>query len=252
MITTINTHHKNRSAKHRVFNLSGTPKAVSEMSGKLPIRCQAADDDGPAELLIMEDIGEDWWGDGIAATDVVAFVNENKGRPIHVRINSPGGYVYDGLVIYNALAGHDAEVTATNEGLAFSMASVIAMAADTVRMYKASDFGIHRAWGVAVGNESEMDTAKQWLRTIDNHLVEIYHDKSGADPEQIRQWMIGESDGTLFSAAEAVEAGFGDELIDPKADQLEARKRMAAGARGAVGNGKRSALAAAKNRLRML
>ncbi|MEM6365738.1 MAG: head maturation protease, ClpP-related [Planctomycetota bacterium] len=202
----------------RLFNLAGVPKAVSESSAKsLPIQCSEADGDDPAELLIMEEIGEDWWGDGLSAADVVSFVKGlGKKDPINVRINSPGGFVYDGMVMYNALASHQGHVTTIVEGLAFSMASVITMAGDTVKMFKASDFGIHRAWGVSVGNQKDMRAAADWMATIDQHLVEIYEDKSGKSQQQISDWMDGESDGTLFSATESLDHGFADEVVDPK------------------------------------
>ena len=189
----------------RMFNLSGIPEAITDAAGKLPIRLQAAESDSePAELLVMDKIGEDYYSDGVSATDVVTFVRDQKGRAIHVRINSPGGFVYDGMVIYNVLASHAGEVTVTIEGLAFSMASVIAMAGDTVRMFKASDFGIHRAWGFAMGNQKEMRSSADWLATIDQHLVEIYAEKTGSSAKKINDWMDGESDGTLFSAADAL------------------------------------------------
>lgn len=234
----------------RPLNLSGAPRAIVDAASEsLQIRCVDAKDAEPAELLIMENIGEDWYGDGVSATSVVDFVANQKDSPIHVRINSPGGFVYDGLVMYNALASHVPDVTVTVEGLAYSMASVIALAGDTVRMFKASDYGIHRAWGGAVGNQNEMRAAAEWLAKIDDHLAEIYAEKTGKPAAQIIAWMEGTSDGTLFSATEALEAGFADEVIDPKGDQDKGGKRAKAKAAGSLG---RSQLQAAKNRLRML
>ena len=233
------------------FNLATAPKSISGAAAKsLPVRCKKAEGDDPAELLIMENIGEDWWGDGVSATDVVEFVRDQKGNPINVRINSPGGFVYDGMVMYNALAGHDGHVTVTVEGLAFSMASVIAMSGDSVKMFKASDFGIHRAWGLAVGNQKEMRSAAAWLETIDEHLVEIYQEKTGKSAKQIGEWMDGESDGTLFSASDALEHGFADEVIDPKKSKSDssassAKKSLTDAVRG-------SRLQAAKNRLALI
>jgi len=228
------------------FNLKLVPKAVADAAAKsLPIKCVKAEGDVPAELRIMEQIGEDWWGDGVSATDVLDFVAEQSGKPINVRINSPGGFVYDGMVIYNALASHTGRVTVTVEGLAFSMASVIAMAGDVVRMYQASDFGIHRAWGMAVGNQKDMRASAEWLMTIDQHLVDIYSEKTGKDAGQINAWMDGESDGTLFSAVDALANGFADEVIDPKAEK-EGKSAIIHGAKSAM----RSA-ASASSRLQM-
>lgn len=175
-----------------------------------------ADGGGPAELLIMDDIGESWYGEGVTAKDVVGFMNQHRDREINVRVNSPGGLVYDGLVIYNALASHEKQVTVTIEGLAFSAASFIAMAGDTIRMYEASDIGIHRAWGGAMGNAKAMRGVAEWLDTIDGHLIDIYEARTSASREQIEEWIDGTDDGTLFSAKEAVAAGFADEIIPAK------------------------------------
>lgn len=189
----------------------------------------------PVELLIMEDIGEDWLGEGVSAKSVVGFVNEHRGRDINVRINSPGGLVYDGLVIYNALTAHDAPVTVTIEGLAFSAASFIAMAGDTIRMHEASDIGIHRAWGGAVGNSKAMRGVAEWLDTIDSHLIDIYQARTGQNRSQIEEWLDGTDDGTLFAAKDAVEHGFADEVIPSKqrnakavAASVKATNRIAA------------------------
>ncbi len=130
-----------------------------------------------------------------------------------MRINSPGGLVYDGLVIYNALSTHGPQVTVTIEGLAYSAASFIAMAGDTIKMHEASDLGIHRAHGVSVGNSKTMLAVADWLDTIDEHLVDIYTARTGAEPAQVEAWMDGTDDGTLFSAKDAKKYGFADEII---------------------------------------
>lgn len=182
------------------------------------------DSDGPIELLIMDDIGENWYGEGISAKSVVGFVNEHRGQDFNVRINSPGGLVYDGLVIYNALANHDGNVTVTIEGLAFSAASFIAMAGDTIRMHEASDIGIHRALAGVAGNAKAIRGVAEWLDNIDEHLLDIYSSRTNADRSQIEAWLDGTDDGTLFSAKDAVEHGFADELI-PVKGRSENRKQ---------------------------
>lgn len=183
------------------------------------------------ELLIMEDIGKDMFGDGLAATDVLSFLERNDGVDINVRINSPGGLVYDGLVIYNALSQHTGKVTATIEGLAYSAASVIAMAADELVMHAASDIGIHRAWGAAAGNSAIMLDVAEWLQTIDGHLVDIYTAKTGLSAEQIEMYMDGTVDGTLFSAEKAVELGFADKVLPLKVKESSEPAEAAASQR---------------------
>ena len=188
----------------------------------------------PVELLILDEIGDDWFGEGVSAKSVVGFLDKHRGRDVNVRINSPGGLVYDGLVIYNALATHDAPVTVTIDGLAFSAASFIAMAGDTIRMHEASDIGIHRSMGLAMGNAKTARGLAEWLDVIDEHLVEIYSRRTGQPRNQIEKWLDGTDDGTLFSAKDAVEFGFADELIPLKTkpadsgQRAESRKRIAA------------------------
>lgn len=178
------------------------------------------------ELLIMEDIGKDaWTGEGLSAKDVSVFLADNQDSPVHVRINSSGGLVYDGMQIYNGLANHRAGVTVTIEGLAFSAASMIAMAGKRIRMHEASDIGIHRAWGAAIGNAKAMRGVAEWLDTIDTHLIDIYESRSGQSRASITKWIDGTDDGTLFPAKKAVELGFADEVIEVsrKGEKPEAR-----------------------------
>ena len=140
----------------KIFNLHKTPKAVIEASKAdgFQIRCMATDD--AAELMIMDEIGKDPWGDGIGASDVVSFLGSNRGKPVNVRINSFGGSFYEGLVMYNAFLEHDAEITATIQGIAFSAATLPAMGASKLVMSAQADFGIHRAWTIAMGNQKQM------------------------------------------------------------------------------------------------
>ena len=180
------------------------------------------------EILITEEIGEDWMGGGVKANDVRKLLKDNPGKPVDLIINSPGGLVYDGLQIYNALISHDAEITATIEGLAYSAASFVAMAADKIRMFEASDIGVHRAWGVAIGNKAVMADVGEWLAKTDNHLIDIYQSRTGQPRATVEGWLDGAVDGTLFSAKEAVEVGLADEVIPLKAKYGDSQEKQAA------------------------
>lgn len=209
------------------------PENIKNAVADENFRCYVRNEGESAELLIMDQIGESWDGEGVSADSVVTFLNANQDKTVSVRINSPGGLVYDGLVIYNALASHPQDVTVTIEGLAYSAASFIAMAGDTIRMHEASDIGIHRASGVSVGNSRTMLAVADWLDSIDEHLVDIYTARTGQEPSQIEEWLDGRDDGTLFSAKEAVKHGFADELIPlnkgkhrKEAKQAQGRQRV--------------------------
>ena len=93
-----------------------------------------ADQKTSAEVFIYGDIGESWYGDSVAAADFVKEIAALDVEELTVRINSYGGSVSDGLAIYNALKRHKASVTVSIDGVAVSIASLIAMAGDTVEM----------------------------------------------------------------------------------------------------------------------
>ena len=178
------------------------------------VKVQNAKDDAPAELQVMDDIGE--WG--VAAPDVSDFLAANKGRPITAKINSFGGDVYAGLSIANDLSHHDAEVTTIVNGVAYSAATPIFLAGDVRKMHEASDFGIHRAWSGAVGNQNVMLAMAEWLETIDNHIADLYAAFSDESLDTVNAWLDGKDgmSGTVFSAKEALEAGFASEVIPAK------------------------------------
>lgn len=183
-----------------------------------------AKDDAPAELLIFDEIGKDpFFGTGIGAKDVAGFLAENRGQPVNVRINSPGGLVYDGLTIYNSLIQHDGPVTASIEGIAASIASVIAMAAGKVRMTAAGNMMIHRAMGVGVGNSAVMLDMAEWLDKIDGQIAGVYAAKTGRKKETMLKYMTGKVDGTMFTADEALSVGLIDEIIPVRGDKRGTR-----------------------------
>lgn len=188
------------------------------------------------EIVIHDTIGDEF--DGITASQVRSVLKANAGKRVDLVVNSPGGLVYDGLQIYNALKAHDGFVTATIEGLAYSAASFVVMAADKIRMYEHSDIGIHRSWGFAMGNVKVMQDTAEWLSNIDQHLIGIYSERTGLGSSEIEGYLDGKVDGTLFPAKQAVALGFADELIG-KVDAEEAEEQIAY-----------SRLAAARNRLR--
>lgn len=167
----------------------------------------SADDDDTTEVLIYEAIGG-WFG--LLAEDFVNELNAIKSSKINVRINSPGGSVFDSIAIYNALVKHSAEITVYVDGLAASGASVIAMAGDEVVMMVGSQMMIHDAAGIAMGDAAIMREMADFLGKQSDNIATIYADKNGGDPAEIRQMMIQE---TWMLAAEAVEMGFADRIF---------------------------------------
>jgi ATP-dependent Clp protease, protease subunit len=167
-----------------------------------------------AEIVIYDEIG----AFGIPAK---AFLDELKAlgpvAALTVRINSPGGSVFDGVAIYNALKRHDARVTVWIDGIAASIASVIAMAGDEVIMPENAMLMIHDPSALVIGTAADMRGMAEALDKMKAGMVAAYRDESGRDDAEIEALMAAE---TWLSAQEAVDLGL--------ADRVEAPVRMAA------------------------
>lgn len=194
------------------------------------------------EIWLYDQIGESFWGDGISAkTFQKELAALGRITTLNVRINSPGGDVFDGLAIYNQLKTHPARVVVDVDGLAASIASVIAMAGDEVRMAANSMMMIHNPHGMAVGDASEMQRVAALLQQVKGSLSDTYAARTGQQKDQLNAWM---DDETWMSAETAVQYGFADAVTN--AQQVSAsfnllknfrnvpdalRRRMDAGAR---------------------
>jgi len=170
------------------------------------IENKAADE---ATIYVYDEISS--WG--ISANQFVKDLGEVKAGKINLRINSPGGNVFDGVTIYNALKEHPAQVNVKVDGLAASIASIIAMAGDTIHMAKNAMFMVHKAWSLEMGNADAMHKMGDVLDKIDSMLVKTYADRTGKSQRAIKQMMTDE---TWMSAEEAKAAGFADTIGDPE------------------------------------
>ncbi|QDF16717.1 capsid maturation protease [Gordonia phage HannahD] len=171
-------------------------------------------DTGPVEILIYDFIDPDaaWFG-GVSARDFVttlAQVDDN--REINVRINSPGGDVYDGIAILNALRNRKSTVTTYVDGIAASIASIIAMAGTEVVMMPNAEMMIHDPWMVAIGNAKDLQEAVDNLIRVSDNLASVYADRTGGSADEWRAAMAAE---TWYSAEEAVTAGLADRIETP-------------------------------------
>ena len=159
------------------------------------------------EISIFDEIGMY----GVSAKQ---FITDLKSIPatdrIVLKIHSPGGEVFDGNAIFNALQRRG-NVEVQIEGLAASMATVISLAGMPVKMAANGFYMIHNPWGVAMGDAAELRDQAQLLDKIRSNMVGAYAAKSGQSAEQIQEWMDSE---TWFTAEEALSAGFVDEITD--------------------------------------
>ena len=162
-----------------------------------------------AEIYIYDEIG----GWGISAR---AFANELKAlgdiRNITLRIHSPGGDVFEGMAIYNLLDQHPAQITVKIDGLAASMASVIAMVGDEVQIPENAMIMVHKPWGIQGGNANDMRRYAELLEKIEGTLLSAYTQKTGKTADEISALLDAE---TWLGGQEAVDAGFADTLIAP-------------------------------------
>lgn len=166
-------------------------------------------DDKEATVYIYDVIGG-WYG-GVDAQAFAQLLSAITADTIHVRINSPGGDVFDGRAIATALKAHHAKVIAHIDGLAASSASWIALAADEVKIAQGAFFMIHNAWTTVMGDKRDMNDSAKLLEKIDGSFVKDYAKRTGQKESQIVEWMDAE---TWFTADEAVKYGFADGLAE--------------------------------------
>lgn len=165
-----------------------------------------------AELLLYEQIGNSFWEEGITAKQFAHDLAKlGKVRNIAVRINSPGGSVFDGLAIYNTLKQHPATVDVYVDGMAFSIASVIAMAGDTVSIAKNALMMVHEPRGAVSGTPEEIAAFAELMAKSRDSIVSAYEDKTGKSRDELLAMVNAE---TYMNADEAVANGFADEVTD--------------------------------------
>lgn len=136
---------------------------------------------------------------------------------ITIRLNSGGGDVFEGIEVYNYIKGLENHVTIEITALAASAASLIAMGADEIKMHTGSSMMVHEASTIAWGNKSDIQKTLNALETIDDSIVSIYAERTGADVEEINNWVTEE---TWFTADEAVEVGLADSKHEKKVDNV--------------------------------
>lgn len=174
---------------------------------------RAAGDNNTAEVLIYGDIGESWYGESVTAANLVRELQAIEADTINVRINSYGGSVSDGVAIYNALRRHSATINTYIDGVAISIASLIAMAGDTVYIAQNALFMVHAPWGGAVGNAKELREYADVLDTFAKAMASSYARKTGKAVDDIMPLLLDGAD-HWFTADEAVTDGYADEITD--------------------------------------
>lgn len=164
-----------------------------------------ASSDDEATIYVYDEISS--WG--VSANQFCRDLDNITAKNITLKINSPGGSVFDGCTIHNALKEHPATVNVQVDGLAASIASIIAMAGNKITMAKNAMMMIHNAWGGIYGNAGEMRKYADVLEKIDGTLVDTYSERTGMGKRAIKQMMADE---TWMTADEALKNGFCDSV----------------------------------------
>ena len=167
------------------------------------------------EIFLTGEVGDEYTQSDSAS--IAKLLSAHRGKAVTMRVNSGGGLAFDGLAIYNALAQHDGPTTGIVEGLAASAASLAVLGADTVKMHANAVFHIHEAIGLAIGYKQEMLDMVTWLDSFNEAAAETYAAKTGKPIEYLAAAMLGEhGDGTKYTADQALDVGFIDEVIQHK------------------------------------
>ena len=159
-----------------------------------------------AEVFIFDEIGFF----GVTAQEFVKEISAIKASNIDLRLNTPGGNVFEGMAIFNALQSHPAKITTHIDGLAASIGSVIALAGDEINMAKNAFMMIHESWTIVLGGAADLRKEAEVLDKIDLMIADVYAAHTGEDLEVISQLMAEE---TWFTAQEAFDIGLIDNII---------------------------------------
>ena len=169
------------------------------------------------EIMLYGTVGDDLWGEGFTARDVVdALAEIGRGNDVMVRLNSGGGYVDEGTAIYNALTAHRGRKTVVVDSIAASAASVIAMAGDEIVMRRGSLMMIHDPAMITVGDSATHQKSMEQLEAYAASIADIYAEQTGESPDKMRADMREE---IWLTADDAVSRRYADRIEGEEAQQ---------------------------------
>lgn len=168
---------------------------------------------GKAEILVYGIIGKGFFDeDGISAKEFVEELNELKDvSEILIRLNSPGGLVDAGKAMYNSLVKHPATITVEIEGAAYSIASLLAMAGDTISIAENAMIMIHDPMACVCGDAGDLRKTAEMMDKAKLTLISSYQRHVKLSEKEISDAMSAE---TWYTAEEAVKAGFATEITE--------------------------------------
>lgn len=192
---------------------------------KIPYNFKNEVQNGQHVLTLSGIIRKKWYeGDEAIDAKSIRETLDDVTEDVLIRLNSGGGDVFEGIEIYNYLKKHTSNIAVEVTGYAASAATFILSGADKVIMNTGTSVMIHEASTYAWGNKQEIKKTLNALETIDESILSIYSEKTGQSKEQLETWM---SEETWFTAEEAVQYGFADEVAI-KEEELEPEEDIAA------------------------
>lgn len=158
------------------------------------------------EMFLYDQIGQDWFGEGITASSVAGEIKSfsDQSLPLDIYVNSPGGSVFEGMAIYNQLMRYPGKKNFHIDGIAASIASVIVMSGDTIEIAENASMMIHSASGAAMGTADDMVKYADSLRMIDTQILDTYTARSGGGRAAIEKLVKAE---TWLTGKEALALG---------------------------------------------
>lgn len=182
--------------------------------GRGSVKMQAAGDGKSAEMFIYGAVGFDPWEDAVTLSSFAAQLRDlGDIETIDLHINSPGGDVFEGVAIGNLLTQHKARKIVHIDGLAASIASVIAMSGDEIYIAENAAVMIHNAWGISVGDHRDMLDTAELLERLDGQIARTYAARTGRKDATFRALMAKE---TWFTGQEAVDAKLATKVMPAK------------------------------------
>jgi ATP-dependent protease ClpP protease subunit len=201
----------------------GVPRSALAKSRARPWwRIENAATGDTADIYLFDEIS--WFG--VTARDVIDELRALEAEKITLHINSPGGDVFDGIAIYQALRAHPAEITTRVEGLAASIATVIAMAGDRIVMAKHSTMMIHDPWGFTIGNAEDHEKQAAVLNQLGDEIASIYAEQADTGTrhdQQVAKWRAKMRAETWYTDQQAVDDGLADEVDEGTAASAKNR-----------------------------
>lgn len=164
-----------------------------------------------ADLYFYGEIVSDWWGawdDLDQYPEAIRdFLTEHEGKDLNIYVNSGGGSVFAGLAIYNMLLRHKGKKTVYVDGIAASIASVIALAGDEIIIPSNAFMMIHKPWNACCGNADDFRKMAEHLDAVETGIINVYktHLAEGADIETVKElvaaetWLNGEEAAKYFN-----------------------------------------------------